>query len=277
MKRGGSKMGYTAQFDLLSPCYKDGEHRASDFRIGGAKANPTKKGKATKKAETAKKTKPKQRGGSSCGASPSVSEMGIVDKPASLEPTKSELAWDNRMKGGQGNTTQAQTQNNLLSISFNKNNSLNTNNGSLNKIKTKILPDGTISGLAMKLIKISKNNNNPSNEKYSFEIIYKIDGQPDIKHLVLSDIEFKQFLDKYLSISEQVFPRPQKKAANAKAAAVGVLNAAANANAAAKAAPAPAANANAAAKAATASAPAPAPATTNLFANGGRKRKNNLK
>ena len=105
MKRGGSRMGYTEQFNLLSPCYKDGEQPAG-FHMGGVKAKPTKKGtkaKATKakKPSTKKtKTKPKQRGGSSCGASLSVAEMGVVDRPASLEPTKSERAWDNRMKGG---------------------------------------------------------------------------------------------------------------------------------------------------------------------------------
>ena len=113
MKRGGSKMGYTAQFDLLSPCYKDGEQRASDFRIGGAKAKPAKKGKkatTVKKSSTTKKVKKgkssKQRGGSSCGASPSVSEMGVVDKPpASLPKSDSQDAFlerysNNIMKGG---------------------------------------------------------------------------------------------------------------------------------------------------------------------------------
>ena len=218
MKRGGSKMGYAEQFNLLSPCYKDGEQRASDFRIGGAKA--TKKGKkaTTKKAKSSSK---KQRGGSSCGASPSVAEMGVVDRPASLEPTESERAWDNRMRGGANGNSVIVPLNNKkqVSITTNTNNlfSINSkpventkNNGSLNKIKNKILPEGTISGLAMKLIKMNKNNTNHTKEKYSFEIIYKKDGNDEIKQLVLPNIGFREFLDEYLRISTDVFPRPPK-------------------------------------------------------------------
>lgn len=286
MKRGGSNMAYTKQFGLLSPCYKAGEQPAG-FHSGGAKAKPTKKGKKTttkaKKPSTKKGKSSKQRGGSSCGASPSVAEMGVVDKPPdSLPKSDSQDAFMERysttiMKGGQGGNT-APAQSNLFSINLNKNISLKTNNGSLNKIKTKILPDGTISGLAMKLIKISKNNNNPSNEKYSFEIIYKIDGQTDIKHLVLSDIQFKEFLDNYLQISEQVFPRPQKKTANAKAAAntatVGVSNATVN----------PAAATVGVSNAAATATVNPAAVTVGVSnaastgtTTGGRKRKNNHK
>ena len=110
MKRGGSKMGYAEQFNLLSPCYKDGEQPAG-FHMGGVKAKPkpTKKGKDTKKKTKIKSSK--QRGGSSCYASPSVSEMGIIDKPASNQPSASELAWDNRMKGGRPNANGAQLVN----------------------------------------------------------------------------------------------------------------------------------------------------------------------
>ena len=230
MKRGGSKMGYTEQFGLLSPCYKKGEQPAG-FHMGGAKAKPTKKGKKettkTKKPSTTKKVKKynssskKQRGGSSCGASPSVAEMGVVDTPASLEPTKSELAWDNRMKGGAPNGNVVVNNKKQASIATNTSNLFSTssstvensiNNGSLNKIKNKILPTGTISGLAMKLIKTNKNATNPTNEKYSFEIIYKKDdGTNEIKQLVISNVGFGEFLQEYRKISTEVFPPPSKK------------------------------------------------------------------
>ena len=60
MKRGGSKMGYTAQFNLLSPCYKDGEQPAG-FHMGGVKAKPAKKGKkATKPTEKVDDQKPEE-------------------------------------------------------------------------------------------------------------------------------------------------------------------------------------------------------------------------
>ena len=251
MKRGGSKMGYTAQFNLLSPCYKDGEQPAG-FHMGGAKAKPTKKGKPTKK------TKSKQRGGSTCYASPSVSEMGVVDKPASNQPTASELAWDNRMKGGANknsifsntspvgnnktilpvgnNKTILPVGNNNTILVENKNNSSlnkNKNNSSLNKIKNKILPQGTISGLAMKLIKTSKNSNNPSNDKYSFEIIYKIDGTNEIKQSVISNVGFGEFLQEYRKISTDVFPPPKKN--NVKVNGIANAKAVANANGTVKA------------------------------------------
>ena len=226
-------MGYTEQFNLLSPCYKDGEQPAG-FHMGGVKAKPTKKGKSTKK------TKSKQRGGSTCYASPSVSEMGVVDKPASNQPTASELAWDNRMKGGANkNSIFSNTSpvgNNKTILPVGNNNTIlveNKNNSSLNKIKNKILPQGTISGLAMKLIKTSKNSNNPSNDKYSFEIIYKIDGNNEIKQSVISNVGFGEFLQEYRKISTDVFPPPKKN--NVKVNGVANAKAVANANAKAKA------------------------------------------
>jgi hypothetical protein len=221
MKRGGSKMAYTEQFNLLSPCYKDGEQPAG-FHMGGVKVS--KKGKKTtkttntKKPSTKKGKSSKQRGGSSCYASPSVAEMGVVDKPASNQPTASELAWDNRMKGGANgnvvvnNKKQASIATNNLFSTSSSTVENSTNNGSLNKIKNKILPTGTISGLAMKLIKTNKNATNPTNEKYSFEIIYKKDdGTNEIKQLVISNVGFGEFLQEYRKISTEVFPPPSKK------------------------------------------------------------------
>jgi len=218
-------MGYTEQFNLLSPCYKDGEQPVG-FHMGGVKVSKKGKKETTKTKHSTKKGKSsskKQRGGSSCGASPSVAEMGVVDTPASLEPTKSELAWDNRMKGGapNGNVVVNNKKQASASIATNTSNLFSTssstvenstNNGSLNKIKNKILPTGTISGLAMKLIKTNKNATNPTNEKYSFEIIYKKDdGTNEIKQLVISNVGFGEFLQEYRKISTEVFPPPSKK------------------------------------------------------------------
>jgi len=228
MKRGGSKMGYTAQFNLLSPCYKDGEQPAG-FHMGGVKAKPTKKGTKAKNPSTkkGKSSKTKQRGGSSCGASPSVAEMGVVDRPASLQATASELAWDNRMKGGKNNAvivnsnkqaSIATNTSNLFSLNSSpaivntNNSSVNSGNSPLNKIKNELFPEGTISGLAMKLIKTNKNATNPTNEKYSFEIIYKKDdGTNEIKKSVISNVGFGEFLQEYRKISTDVFPPPSKK------------------------------------------------------------------
>ena len=100
MKRGGSKPAYADQFNLISPCYKDGEKPAG-FHMGGTKKNP-------KKGKTSKKLK-KQKGGSTCYTFPSVSEMGVYDKPSSLEPSASELAWNKRMTGGGLNGTETGT------------------------------------------------------------------------------------------------------------------------------------------------------------------------
>ena len=101
---------------------------------------------------------------------------------------------------------------------------VNSNNSQLNKIKNKLFPEGTISGLAMKLTKISKNSNNPANDKYSFEIIYKIDGNNDIKKLVFSNITFTEFLQHYRKSSTDVFPPPQKRTNNVKAATATATN-----------------------------------------------------
>jgi len=221
-------MGYTAQFNLLSPCYKDGEQPAG-FHMGGVKAKPTKKGTKAKNPSTkkGKSSKTKQRGGSSCGASPSVAEMGVVDRPASLQATASELAWDNRMKGGKNNAvivnsnkqaSIATNTSNLFSLNSSpaivntNNSSVNSGNSPLNKIKNELFPEGTISGLAMKLIKTNKNATNPTNEKYSFEIIYKKDdGTNEIKKSVISNVGFGEFLQEYRKISTDVFPPPSKK------------------------------------------------------------------
>ena len=238
MKRGGSKMGYTEQFNLLSPCYKEGEAR-DGFHAGGAKATKKEK-KATTKAKkpsTTKKVKKgkssKQRGGSSCGASPSVSEMGVIDTPpASLQKSESQDAFlerysNNIMKGGaNGNTQTTNTNtNNLLKLNSkpvkNSTNNLlklnsepvknSTNNSPLNKSKNVILPKETISGLVMKLIKTEKNPTNSTNDKFSYEIYYKIEGSDEIKKLVLLNVGFSEFLKEYRIISDQVFPRPPKR------------------------------------------------------------------
>ena len=289
MKRGGSRMGYTEQFNLLSPCYKDGEQPAG-FHMGGVKAKPTKKGtkaKATKakKPSTKKtKTKSKQRGGSSCGASMSVAEMGVVDRPASLQATASELAWDNRMKGGEPPLVGNVKPNNLFSLNIptvntknlpvnmmtptenmmtptvnTKNLTVNTKNSPLNKIKNELFPDGTTPELVMKLIQTSKNNKNPTDSTYSFEIFYRLEGDKEIKKLVKSDVKFGEFLTDYRKISTDVFPPPPK---NVKVSNATVVNKVA-----------PVSNASAVNKVAAVS---NASAVSNtLF--GGRKRKNNHK
>jgi hypothetical protein len=305
MKRGGSKMGYAEQFNLLSPCYKDGEQRASDFRIGGAKAKATKKGKPTKKTAKAKSSTTKkaikakssmtkkakssrQKGGSSCYASPSVAEMGVHDKPASLEPTASERAWDNRMKGGDSTVAVAvkpnTNTNNLFSINpppvvnstpvnstpvnstpvnstpVNSTPVNSKNNSQLNKIKNELLPTEIDSGLVMKLIKTSKNSinsTNPTNPTYSFEIFYKSKKNNEIQKSSQSNVGFKSFLDNYLKISEEVFPRPPKGNSQAQAQANTTTKAATNTT-----------------NPATVGVPN---AVVNQFITGGRKRKNNHK
>ena len=235
MKRGGSRMGYAEQFNLLSECYKQGEQPAG-FHMGGVKAKPAKKGKPTKKATKAKSSTTKkatkakssmtkkaklskQKGGSSCGASLSVAEMGVVDRPASLEPTASELAWDNRMKGGgqNGNAVVSGNPSNnttTKAINFFSLNSpsvntppVNSKNSPLNKIKKELLPEGTNSGLTMKIIKTSNNSTNPT---YSFEIFYKLEGKNEIQTLSGTNVKFGDFLHKYQDISRHVFPPPPK-------------------------------------------------------------------
>ena len=247
MKRGGSRMGYAEQFNLLSPCYKDGEQPAG-FHMGGVKEKPTKKGKPTKKATKAKSSmtkkakSSKQNGGSSCGASLSVAEMGVVDRPASLEPTASELAWDNRMKGGGQNGNAVVNPNNKknqFSIATNPSNLFSINSNPVvntppvvnYKIKNELLPTEIDSGLVMKLIKTSKNSinsTNSTNPKYSFEIFYKSKGNNEIQKSSQSNVGFKAFLDNYLTISEKVFPRPPKGNSQAQAQANTTTKAATN-------------------------------------------------
>ena len=255
MKRGGSKMGYAEQFNLLSPCYKDGEQPAgwqpAGWHMGGVKA--TKKGKPTKKAikaksSTTKKAKSsKQKGGSSCYASPSVSEMGVHHRPASLELTASELAWDNRMKGGGPNGANGA---NLFQVKpvnganganlLNKVQPANGNskNSPLNKIKNELFPDGTTPELVMKLIQTNKNLTKPSDSTYSFEIFYRLDGKNEIIKSVKSDVTFPVFLKEYHTISGEVFPPPPKPNAKVNAAknGNGTANASKNGNGTANAA-----------------------------------------
>lgn len=83
VKKGGA-FAYADQFNFpLSPCYKpkgQPEIPRAGWHAGG--------------------------GGPSCDAEPSVSQMGVIDKPLCNEPTGSEQAWDNRfgpMKGGDNN------------------------------------------------------------------------------------------------------------------------------------------------------------------------------
>ena len=189
MKRGGSKMGYTEQFNLLSPCYKDGEQPAG-FHMGGVKAKPkakpTKKGKAPKKAAKAKKTKSKQKGGSSCGASPSVAEMGIVAKPESLEPTESERAWDNRMKGGQGNST------------------INNISTYLNKLNGVVFDGNTQNGFAIVVERTTEDPSNSKNDKYSIKVIEKLNNIPTMS--VLSDQTYSVISQTVRDTSSKVFP-----------------------------------------------------------------------
>ena len=253
MKRGGSNMEYTKQFGLLSECYKDGEQRASDFRIGGAKAKPTKKGKKettkTKKASTkkAKSSKTKQRGGSSCYASPSVAEMGVVDKPpASLPKSDSQDAFmerysNNIMKGGANGNA-------VVNVKPN-----NNKTKALNEIKNKLIPSETISGFALIVKKISKNKNNTRKDKYSIQIVSKEEnGTTQIEKSEKPEFDFRGISDSVYKICKKIFPPPEKKQngttqtntqptanaqtqANAKAKANAQTQANANANAKAKA------------------------------------------
>jgi hypothetical protein len=91
MKKGGFKnAAYADQFNLLSPCYGKND-KIEGFHAGGD-------GKVTKKV--AKKVPKKTVKGGSCYSNPSVSEMGIINSPASMNLSDSENAWNNRMKGG---------------------------------------------------------------------------------------------------------------------------------------------------------------------------------
>lgn len=91
MKKGGFKnAAYADQFNLLSPCYGKND-KIEGFHAGGDR-------KVAKKV-TNKVLKKKVKGGS-CYSNPSVSEMGIINNPASMNLSDSENAWNNRMKGG---------------------------------------------------------------------------------------------------------------------------------------------------------------------------------
>jgi hypothetical protein len=255
-------MAYTAQFDLLSPCYKKGEQPAG-FHMGGVKAKPAKKGKKATKAKkpsTTKKVKKgkssKQRGGSSCGASLSVAEMGVVDKPpASLPKSHSQDAFlerysNNIMKGG---ATEIDIVNNTVLNPKPNNNKTKA----LNEIKNKLIPSETISGFALIVKKISKNNKNSRNDKYSIEIVSKEEnGTTQIEKLDKTEFDFRGISDNVYKISKKVFPPPEKTQngttqanANTKANAQTQPNAQtqtqANANAKAKAKAKANANANA--------------------------------
>jgi hypothetical protein len=218
MKRGGSKMAYTEQFNLLSPCYKDGEQRASDFRIGGAKAKPTKKGK-TKKPSTTKKVKKvkkvkkatssKQRGGSSCGASPSVAEMGVVDNPpASLPKSYSQDAFlerysNNIMKGGLNTNIVAVPPNgNTLT----KPNQVNNVSTYLNKLKDVVFDKDTTTGFAIVVERTTEHPSNSKQDKYNIKVIETKNNTPP-SMTVLTDQLFSDILNTVKNKPFEVFPK----------------------------------------------------------------------
>ena len=271
MKRGGSKPAYADQFNLLSPCYKDAEQPAG-FHMGGAKTK-SKRGKTTKKPTTTKGKASKrksQKGGSTCYASPSVSEMGVIDKPSSLEPSASELAWNKRMTGGAngnvkpnskttsnlfkmnasllgntlqavnnsvvGNTLQA-VNNSVVGNTLQAVNNSSKNNGVLNKIKNDVLPLETISGFAIIVKKTNKNNTNSKNHKYSIEIISKKENEnTEIKKLDKSEFAFYDISQELRKISTEVFPPPKPETTTSAATATVNGNAAVNGTAARNAA-----------------------------------------
>jgi len=237
MKRGGSDMGYKDQFNLLSPCYKKGEQPAG-WHMGGVKAKPTKKGKSsTKKATTVKKSSTKkgksskQKGGSSCGVSLSVAEMGVVDKPpTSLPKSYSQDAFlerysNNIMKGG---ATEIDT---VLNPKPN-----NNKTKALNEIKNKLIPSETISGYVLVVTKLSKNKNNTRKDKYSIQIISKEEnGTTQIEKLDKTEFDFRDISDNLYKISKKVFPPPEKKPNENNKSKTGIATATANANAKEKA------------------------------------------
>ena len=221
MKRGGSKMGYTEQFNLLSPCYKDGEQPAG-FHMGGVKAKPTKKGKPTKKAAKAKNPKKtnKQKGGSSCYASPSVAEMGVVATPASLEPTASERAWDNRMKGGgnvntlsqplAGNTSTKTNQVNNVSTKTNQVNNVSTY---LNKLKDVVFDKNITTGFAIVVERTTEHASNSKQDKYKIKVIETKNNTPSMT--VLTDQLFSDILNTVKNKPFEVFPKKNTTTTNA--------------------------------------------------------------
>ena len=204
-------MGYTEQFNLLSPCYKDGEQPAG-FHMGGVKAKPTKKGKPTKKAAKAKNPKKtnKQRGGSSCYASPSVAEMGIVDKPASLEPTKSELAWDNRMKGGGNVNTLSQP---LAGNTSTKTNQVNNVSTYLNKLKDVVFDKNITTGFAIVVERTTEHASNSKQDKYKIKVIETKNNTPSMT--VLTDQLFSDILNTVKNKPFEVFPKKNTTTTNA--------------------------------------------------------------
>jgi len=219
MKRGGSKMGYTEQFNLLSPCYKEGEQPAG-FHMGGVKAKPTKKGKkATTKATKAKKpstkkgksSSKKQRGGSSCGVSPSVAEMGVVATPASLEPSKSELAWDNRMKGGEpnGNAVEQPPAGNTST----KTNQVNNVSTYLNKLKDVVFDKNITTGFAI-VVERTTENPNSKQDKYKIKVIETKNNTPSMS--VLVEKSFSDILQTVRDTSSNVFPLKKEGNNNSK-------------------------------------------------------------
>lgn len=261
MKRGGSNMAYTAQFNLLSPCYKKGEQPAG-FHMGGVKAKPTKKGKkatTVKKSTTKKGKSSKQKGGSSCGASMSVAEMGVVDKPpASLPKSYSQDAFlerysNNIMKGG---ATEIDIVN-------------NNKTKALNEIKNKLIPSETISGFALIVKKISKNNKNSRKDKYSIQIISKEEnGTTQIEKSEKPEFDFRGISDSVYKICKKVFPPPEKKPNENNKSKTGTANKTATATTTANATTTTTANANVNAKAkAKANATAQVNNTSFLFGN----------
>jgi len=202
-------MGYTAQFNLLSECYKKGEQPAG-WHMGGVKVNPKKGTKAkkptTKKVKKAKSSSKKQRGGSSCGASPSVSEMGVVDKPASLQATASELAWDNRMRGGANGNTVAVPPNENTSIKTNQVNNVSTY---LNKLKDVVFDKNIKTGFAIVVERTTEHPSNSKQDKYKIKVIETKNNTPP-SMTVLTDQLFSDILNTVKNKPFEVFPKKNK-------------------------------------------------------------------
>lgn len=105
MKKGGSKnVAYADQFNLLSPCYGKDEKMAG-FHAGGSSKVTKKAPKKAPKKDLKKAPKKASKKGGSCYSTPSVSEMGIINKPESMNLSDSENAWNNRMIGGSDGIT----------------------------------------------------------------------------------------------------------------------------------------------------------------------------
>ncbi len=214
MKRGGSKMGYTEQFNLLSPCYKDGEQPAG-FHMGGAtkyvKKAKYSTNKATKTKPTKKGSKSKQRGGTSCYASPSVSEMGVVDKPSSNQQTATELAWGNRMKGGQNNasnlfsTPVESTQPVVVSTNnTSKPNQLNNISTYLEKLSKVVFDKDTQTGFAIVVERTKEDPANSKNDKYTIKVIKINNTIPSMS--VLDEQPYSNILQTVRDTSSELFP-----------------------------------------------------------------------